>query len=143
MINIPLRDIVIKRIEEKDAKENELEALKEKQTKVETSLNNLSAQQEEMKRELNELNGQQKEMINILTAMTKKLADLTKKLPTKEDKMWFQLYFFHSGKLFMSQPKWYHFYAIQINYIYGYANNECSSSILTPPAIMILETTRW
>ena len=83
------RDIVIKQIEEKDAKENELEALKEKQTKVETSLNNLSAQQEEMKMELNELNGQQKEMINILTAMTKKLADLTKKLPTKEDKMWF------------------------------------------------------
>ena len=107
------RDIVIKQIEEKDAKENEIEALKEKQTKVETSLNNLSAQQEEMKRELNELNGQQKEMINILTAMTKKLADLTKKLPTKEDKMWFQLYFFHSGKLFMSQPKWNHFYAIQ------------------------------
>ena len=88
-LNMSFRDIVIKQIEEKDAKENELEALKEKQTKVETSLNNLSAQQEEMKMELNELNGQQKEMINILTAMTKKLADLTKKLPTKEDKMWF------------------------------------------------------
>ena len=88
-LNMSFRDIVIKQIEEKDAKENELEALKEKQTKVETSLNNLSAQQEEMKRELNELNGQQKEMINILTTMTKKLADLTKKLPTKEDKMWF------------------------------------------------------
>ena len=87
LLNLSFRDIVIKQIEEKDAKENELEALKEKQTKVETSLNNLSAQQEEMKMELNELNGQQKEMINILTAMTKKLADLTKKLPTKEDKM--------------------------------------------------------